>query len=70
MSDNGITDDQISASSALIAYTPDKARPYHHGWCSDFQDDQPFVEVTFIIKMRSVSLMIQCVLFCFMNNGT
>jgi hypothetical protein len=47
MSDNGITDDQISASSALIAYTPDKARPYGHGWCSDFQDEQQYIEVKY-----------------------
>jgi hypothetical protein len=46
MQDIGITDAQISASSWLIQFPPEAARPFQSGWCSDINDENPYIMVT------------------------
>lgn len=46
MTDGGILNFQISASSFLPSFIPSQARPFYNGWCSDPTDSNPFIQVT------------------------
>jgi hypothetical protein len=45
MKDLGIQDFQIKASSEQINHEASHARPQKSGWCADFQDAEPFLQV-------------------------
>ncbi|XP_053380140.1 uncharacterized protein LOC123553557 [Mercenaria mercenaria] len=50
MSDLSVTDDQISASSYLPEFPPYMSRPYYSGWCPQFNDEQPFIQIEMPFK--------------------
>ena len=46
MSDGGIGDEQLSASSVWDdTHTVLKARPFHEGWCAAYRDNAPYFQV-------------------------
>jgi hypothetical protein len=45
MKDFGIQDFQIEASSEQIDHEASQARPQKSGWCAEFHDAEPFLQV-------------------------
>ena len=48
MQDGSIADFQIKASSELPSYPARNARPGFSGWCTEADDEQPFLQVKYI----------------------
>jgi hypothetical protein len=45
MTDYGIDNLQILASSFLPGFPAYNARPFHSSWCADVNDNDPFIQV-------------------------
>lgn len=57
MRDRGIQDFQLTSSPTWLPETSaDMARPYLSGWCADYYDPDPFLQVaySFVIEHRII----------------
>ncbi|XP_060581825.1 coagulation factor VIII-like [Ruditapes philippinarum] len=52
MTDGGILDMQISASSFQRMFPPSHSRPFYNGWCSDLNDANPFIQVDLLVETK------------------
>ncbi|XP_053398506.1 uncharacterized protein LOC123558066 isoform X2 [Mercenaria mercenaria] len=50
MTDGGIHDFQISASSFQISFPPSHSRSYYDGWCAQSFDVQPYIQVDLLAE--------------------